>query len=334
MSSTTADLSLNVPGAPLLHFEHFNFDHTSPALVTLFYSGLLSCTPDPGRTPLHSTTLWMNIGPCQIHLPLRPQANRLDGSVGLVIDPLAFSQLPSRLADLLTLDAVKGTRVALTQARLPLTDPRAELLMGVWGLEATGDGIEYYQATCPWGNLFDVFPASPAGTDATAERIGLAYGRIEVPTSAPLAGIAHYYSHYFLTPATVVQSTEPTAVVTVSPTQRLFFVHSPSLPPTPPYPSWHYCVYVADYWGVFERLEKDGLVVALDDRSDHVTDWKGAAGMKQFRALEMKGEDGSVVWGVEQEIRCAPHRHYRRKLFNEPQPMPREIEAELKKQGF
>src|SRR6185437_8697127 len=69
MASSTLDDSMNIAGPPLLHFEHFNFDVPSPHLASLFYSSLLSCTLDPGRTALHSTTLWMNLGICQIHLP-------------------------------------------------------------------------------------------------------------------------------------------------------------------------------------------------------------------------------------------------------------------------
>ena len=334
--SSVPDLSMNVPGPSLLHLEHFNFDVPSPALAQLFYSTLLSCTLDDGRTPNSSTTLWMNLGHCQFHLPQRPTANRLDGSVGIVIDPAHWSELPQRFDQLRSLNVVKGTQVAMEKALLPVEDVKAALLDEVWGVAGGDEGVEYYRVTGPWGNVFDVFPGRADGEEGLdRDSRGIAYGRIEVPAASSLDGIAEYYAKYFDTPTTVLRTTaasnSATAVVTVSPRQRLLFVHNAALPATAPYPSWHYCAYVSDYHGVFHRLLQDGLVVALEDRSDYVTDWDAAVKAKQFRALSMKGNDGAVVWGVEQEIRCGKHRHFRRALVNERQPMPLEAKVTLDK---
>ena len=330
-STTSPDLfindpSMNIPDPSILHLEHFNFDQPCPPLAQLFYCAVLGCTPDPGRTALHSTTLWMNLGHTQFHLPLKPHPNRLDGSIGIVIPSQHYTQLPSRLTELLALPIAHSTLISLTPSRTPVTSPQADLLLSQWHLHPSGDGIDHLRVTCPWGNAFEVYPSSSPSPSPSS--IGIAYGRIHVPPTAP-AGIAHYFSTHFRTPTTLLPSPHPTAAIHTSPTQRLFFEADPSAPSTPPYPSWHYCLYLSDYSGTFQRLVREDLVRAIEDRSDFVTDWKGAKEGAQFRALEMKGEGGEVVWGVEQELRSGKHRHYMRKLLNEPQTRPRDMAADL-----
>ena len=392
------DSSLDMPGpSSILHLEHFNLDQPCSPLAQLFYSAVLSCTPDPGRTALHSTTLWMNLGSSQMHLPLRAQANRMDGAIGLVISPQHYDELPSRMRELQALPIAQSSLLSVTRCRAPLASPHVQLLLSHWHVRASGegesdgegdgggdaggdgdcegdsdgdgdghgdghgDGVEHLRVTCPWGNAFEVFAAASTPTSATSSpfptastsscsasstsptissspspdtaTVGLAYGRIHVPASAP-AGIARYFSHYFHTPTSLQHTADGAcAVVQTSDTQRLLFQSHPAAPPTPPYPSWHFCLYLSQYCATFHRLLRDGLVRALDDRSDYVTDWKGAKDSRQFRALEMRGggeeEGGQVVWGVEQELRSGQHRHYMRQLLNEPQKRPAAMAAEL-----
>jgi len=208
--------------------------------------------------------------------------------------------------------------------------------------------FSYCEITDPNGNIFDVYclskdtekqqPEAPEEKKA-ADKIlpdggpgisgpGIAYALIRVHPNA-LNAIQHYYSTYFQTPTVRHTLTNSTIIeVTVGLTQRLFFSahHDPDHTEADyEYdPSWHYCIYISAYSETFHRLLADDLIAAFDDRSDHVLTWDSALATKQYRGYHIVDDEAprTIRLKIEQEIRAASHKHYGRKLINEPQLMP------------
>ena len=249
--------------------EHVNVTVPDQRPATIFYLSGLGLTRDP-YLMAGIENMWVNVGRSQFHLPARgPQVLR--GHVGIVLPDLGA--LEERLAKVAPLLA--ETRFAW-EAR---------------------DGV--VEATCPWGNRYRCHAPSPEFGDTD---LAIAYVAFDVPAGTA-RGIARFYREILEAHAVVEGAAgAETAVVSVSPTQRLRFRETTRA--LPPYDGHHIQVYVSDFSGPHRRLLERGLVTEESDEYQY-----------RFRDL-VDPESGKVLFTIEHEVRSLTHPLYARPLVN------------------
>ena len=216
----------------LVLLEHVNVTQADQAPTTLFWVLAMGGTRDP-YLMVELDNMWVNFGRTQVHLPTRPPAQVLRGTIGFVVPSLdelraRFERVAPRLA---------GTRFAWRES---------------------GGVIE---ATCPWGNRVRCHPPAPEFGDRV--QLGLAYVAFDVPPDAA-AGIARFYTSIIGSPGRLTtRGGAPAAHVPVGRGQALWFVETDAA--TPAYDGHHVQVYLADFSGPYRRLLERGLITLETD---------------------------------------------------------------------
>jgi hypothetical protein len=258
-------MALNTTTGNIVALEHVNVMVPDQLVATLFYVTGLGLTRDPYMmTGL--TNMWVNVGRNQFHLPTGP-AQRLRGHVGIV--------MPDRAALL--------RRLAAVEPRLKET------------LFAFHEESDHVAVVSPWGNRLRCFEP---GRRFGRVQLGMPYVEFEVPTHAA-AGIARFYQEILGAPSTVSEGAAHVAIVD---DQSLIFRETDEA--LPGYDGHHVQVYVSDFAGVRERLDRLGLVT--EDNGPH-----------QYRFTDIVDlERRTPLFTVEHEIRSMTHPLRARPLVN------------------
>lgn len=213
----------------IVHLEHLNLRVPDQILATQFYVSALGLTRDP-YLMTGTDNMWVNAGRTQFHLPLGAQAQRMRGTVSLVI--------PGRAA---LLQRLQRAARDLAHTAFQVDASRPDLVA----------------VHCPWGNLLHCH--SPA-----SERFaGVGLGLVQLDFNVPLGsaeGIARFYREVFATPAVTARSQQGAWVtrVKVGVGQALVFTESSA--ELPAYDGHHLQIYVADFSGPHRRLQALGAI--------------------------------------------------------------------------
>ncbi|HEX2386423.1 MAG TPA: hypothetical protein VHL99_07660 [Candidatus Binatia bacterium] len=249
--------------------EHLNVTVADQPQAILFYVVGLGLTRDPYLT-VGLDNMWVNVGEQQFHLPTRG-AQRFAGHVGLVIpDPEHLEQRLQSIAE----------RLAGTKFK--------------WSRE---DG--YIAATCPWGNHFRCYtPEEKFGDTA----LGIPYIEFLVRRGAA-EGIGSFYREVFRAPATIEKNGGlSSARIAIGRNQELIFRETDDA--IPPYDGHHVAIYVTNFSGPYEFLNRRGLVT--EDVRGH-----------QFRYQKIVDpETGATLHELEHEVRSFRHPLYQRGFVN------------------
>ena len=253
----------------LLAMEHVNVTVPDQALASTFYVSGLGLTRDPYMM-VGPGNMWVNVGRQQFHLPASdPQVFR--GQIGVVVPDL---------------DALQ-TRLARVQKRLAGTAFR-------WS--ATKNHVA---VTCPWGNRLRCHAPGPRFGDM---QLGLPY--VEIPVGPGTAeGICRFYRDVMRSPA-AAKKERGTAVahVRVGRCQTLRFRETPQS--IPAYDGHHIAVYVADFSGPHDFLERRNLITQESDEHQY-----------RFQAIA-DPDTGTLLCEIEHEVRSLFHPMYERELVN------------------
>src|SRR5215813_8774422 len=209
----------------ILMLEHVNMRVPDQRLATAFYIQGLGFTRDP-YIMVGIENMWINMGQTQFHLPTG-EPNVMRGHVEIVVPDL--EAMPARL------DAVRDY----------LKDTKF------------GYSVEdkYVAVTTPWGNRLRLVAAGPTYGDMT-----LGISSVEIPVETGHAkGIAHFYEKVLGTSAAVTPDAEGVAAhVKVGPRQEMVFRETAKA--IPAYDGYHVAVYITNFSGPHEWLDKHGLV--------------------------------------------------------------------------
>lgn len=253
----------------LLALEHVNVTVPDQALASTFYVSGLGLTRDPYMM-VGPGNMWVNVGRQQFHLPASdPQVFR--GHIGIVVPDL---------------DALQ-TRLARVEKRLAGTAFR-------WS--ATKNHVA---VTCPWGNRLRCHAPGPRFGDM---QLGLPY--VEIPVGPGTAeGICRFYRDVMRSPA-AAKKERGTAVahVRIGLCQTLRFRETPQS--IPAYDGHHIAVYVADFSGPHDFLERRNLITQESDEHQY-----------RFQAIA-DPDTGTLLCEIEHEVRSLFHPMYERELVN------------------
>jgi catechol 2,3-dioxygenase-like lactoylglutathione lyase family enzyme len=249
----------------IVGLEHVNVRIPDQQIATAFYVVGMGFTRDP-YLMVGLENMWINVGQQQFHLPTNT-AQVLRGVTGIVVPDLDV------LVEQLT--AVK------------------EKLAGT-AFDFSVDG-HHVLVTCPWGNRLRCHAPAPEFGDRT---LGVPY--VEFPVDPGTAeGIARFYRTVMGAGATVESGV---ARICVGPSQSLAFRETPGAKPG--YDGHHVAVYVSDFSGPHDRLEKLGLI------SEESNPY-------QYRFVTIADPDtGKPLFDIEHEVRCVTHPMYLRPLVN------------------
>ena len=253
----------------LLALEHVNVTVPNQALASTFYVSGLGLTRDPYMM-VGPGNMWVNVGRQQFHLPASdPQVFR--GHIGVVVPDL---------------DALQ-TRLARVEKRLVGTAFR-------WSATKSSVAI-----TCPWGNRLRCHAPGPRFGDM---QLGLPY--VEIPVGPGTAeGICRFYRDVMRSPSAVKK--ERGAAVThvcVGRCQTLRFRETSQS--IPAYDGHHIAVYVADFSGPHDFLERHDLITQESDEHQY-----------RFQAI-VDPDTGKLLCEIEHEVRSLFHPMYERELVN------------------
>lgn len=209
----------------IINFGHLNLTVPDQTLATAFYISGLGLTRDP-YISTGTNNMWVNVGRSQFHLPTAAAAQRLRGTIGLVVPDLDALEARLRAAG----KELGGTPFAF---------------------ERSGDAVA---ATCPWGNRFRVHAPDEArfGPFLTA----FAYLDFDVP-SGTVAGIARFYREIVGASVDVVAGDPPVACVQVGEKQYFRFREASVVPA---FDGHHVQIYITNFSGPYEKLAARGLI--------------------------------------------------------------------------
>jgi hypothetical protein len=249
--------------------EHLNVTVSDQPQAILFYVVGLGLTRDPYLT-VGLDNMWVNVGEQQFHLPTRG-AQRFAGHVGIVIpDPEHLEQ---------RLESIRE-RLAGTKFK--------------WSRE---DG--YIAATCPWGNNFRCYAPDERFGDMA---LGIPYMEFLVKRGAA-QGIGSFYQEVFRAPATIEQDGNLSAArIAIGRNQELVFRETNDA--IPPYDGHHVAIYVANFSGPYEFLNRRGHIT--EDVRGH---------QFRFQAI-VDPESGATLHELEHEVRSFRHPLYQRGFVN------------------
>ena len=121
---------------------------------------------------------------------------------------------------------------------------------------------DYVEATCPWGNKFRLY--EPDEERFGAINLGMPYVEFTVPEGTA-NGIARFYRKVFYAPACVKENGEGRAAhVKVGHKQELVFRETDQK--IPEFDGHHLQVYVEEFSGPHDELEKRGLITEESDQ--------------------------------------------------------------------
>jgi len=254
----------------IVGLEHVNLRVTDQEPATDFYLAGLGLTRDPYMMP-GTNNMWVNVGKSQFHLP-KGDPNVLRGHIGLVV--------PS-LDDLCE--------------RLNTVKPRLE--GSKFDCRRTN---QYVEATCPWGNHFRLY--EPCAEKFGPVSLGMPYVQFDVPEGTA-DGIARFYREIFYAPTEIEENGDGRAArVSAGFGQCLVFRETDKK--IPEFDGHHLQIYVQEFSGPHEELEKRGLIT--EESSQH-----------QYRFEDIACLDsGKCLFKIEHEVRSITHPLYNRKLVN------------------
>ena len=258
----------------VVHLEHVNLRVPDQIIATQFYVSALGLTRDP-YLMTGVDNMWVNAGRTQFHLPVG-DAQRLRGTISLVMpDRSALLQRLHRLAP-----ALAHTDFAFEEHP------------------------DFVQLRCPWGNRLRCIQSDGKRFGGTV--LGITQIEFDVPPGSA-QGIARFYREVVATSATAATAgtdghAVPQATVQVGAGQSLVFRET-SLP-LPNYDGHHIQVYVADFSGMHQRLQK---LRAVSEESDQ----------HQYRFLDITDPTtGVALFRIEHEVRSMTHPLFARPLVN------------------
>jgi catechol 2,3-dioxygenase-like lactoylglutathione lyase family enzyme len=253
----------------ILMLEHVNVRVPDQRLATAFYIQGLGFTRDP-YIMVGVENMWVNMGQTQFHLPTG-EPNLMRGHVEIVV--------PDLEALTVRLESVRGL-LAGTKFAFTVED-------------------KYVAVTAPWGNRLRLYAAGPAFGDWT-----LGINHVEFPVKTGYAdGIARFYQQVMGAPAAVTPDADGAAAhVRIGQRQELVFRETAS--PIPDYDGYHVAVYIANFSGPHEWLDKHGLV------SEESQDY-------QYRFEKIVDPDTrEILCVIEHEVRSFTHPMFMRPLVN------------------
>jgi hypothetical protein len=247
----------------ILMLEHVNVRVPDQRLATAFYIQGLGFTRDP-YIMVGVENMWVNMGQTQFHLPTG-EANLMRGHVEIVVPDL--EALTMRLGTVK--DLLAGTKFACSMED------------------------KYLAVTTPWGNRLRLHAAGPSFGDWT-----LGISAVEFPVATGnAAGIARFYEKVMGAPSSVTPDPNGVAAhVRIGQRQELVFRETAG--PIPPYDGYHIAVYIANFSGPHEWLDKHGLI------SEESQDY-------QYRFEKIV-----VLCVIEHEVRSYTHPMFARPLVN------------------
>jgi hypothetical protein len=254
----------------IVNLGHVNTGIVDQGLSTVFYVLGLGLTRDPVIN-VGVNNMWINIGQSQFHLPTG-KAEVLRGTTGLVV--------PDREA---LLDR-------LAKVRKPLEGTQFDF-------RERNDGIE---TVCPWGNRITCH--SP--DEGRFGPVSLNMGYIEFDVRPGTAeGIARFYREIIGAAADVVAEHDcKRARVAVGMGQEFLFRETDA--PEQPFDGHHIQIYVADFFGPYQRLLDRGLI--FQESNQH-----------QYRFKDIIDLDAkTVLFTIDHEVRSMRHPFYGRELYN------------------
>jgi len=249
--------------------EHLNVTVSDQPQAILFYVVGLGLTRDPYLT-VGLDNMWVNVGEQQFHLPTRG-AQRFAGHVGIVIpDP---EHLEQRLESIR--ERLAGTKFKWSRKR------------------------DHIAATCPWGNNFRCYAPDERFGDMA---LGIPYMEFLVKRGAA-QGIGSFYQEVFRAPATIEQDGNLSAArIAIGRNQELVFRETNDA--IPPYDGHHVAIYVANFSGPYEFLNRRGHIT--EDVRGH---------QFRFQAI-VDPESGATLHELEHEVRSFRHPLYQRGFVN------------------
>lgn len=249
--------------------EHLNVQVSDQQQAILFYIVGLGLTRDPYLT-VGLDNMWVNAGEQQFHLPTRA-AQRFSGHVGLAVPEL--DSLEQRLKAI-------NERLAGTQFK--------------WSRESG-----HLSVTCPWGNHFRCYAPEDKYGDMA---LGIPYIEFLVKPGAA-KDIARFYQEVMRAPVGIEsESNLSIARVAIGRSQELIFRETGEA--IHPYDGHHVAIYVANFSGPYEFLQRRGLVT--EDARGH-----------QFRFQDIVDpETGAKLHALEHEVRSLRHPLYHRPFVN------------------
>ena len=253
----------------IVMLEHVNVRVPDQRTATAFYVQGLGFTRDP-YVMVGVENMWINMGQTQFHLPTG-EPNVMRGHVEIVVPDL--EALTTRLA------SVK------------------ELLAGT----KFGYSVEdkYVAVTTPWGNRLRLHAAGPSFGDMT---LGITH--VEFPVEpGRAAGIARFYEKVMGAPSSVTPDADGVAAhVRIGQRQELVFRETSA--PIPVYDGYHIAIYITNFSGPHEWLDKHGLI------SEESQDY-------QYRFEKIVDtETRDVLCVIEHEVRSYTHPMFLRPLVN------------------
>ena len=252
-----------------IHLEHVNVQVPDQRLATLFYITGLGLTRDP-YLMVSDSNMWANVGRSQFHLPTGT-AQVLRGHTGLVI--------PGRNALL--------DRLAAVAPKLAGT---------AFSFREHNDHVE---ATCPWGNRLRVH--EPDASRFGRITLGIPYVEFDVPAGTAKA-ISAFYPEIMDIPAELKNGDGTMARAKVGKDQYLQFRETTS--PQAEFDGHHVQIYITNFSGPYQRLQKRGLVSREDNQY-------------QYRFKDIVDlRSGKPLFTIEHEVRSATHPMYMRRLVN------------------
>jgi hypothetical protein len=249
--------------------EHVNVQVADQPQAILFYIVGLGLTRDPYLT-VGLENMWVNIGEQQLHLPTG-RAQHFSGHIALVVPDL--ERLQQRLGALQ--ERLKGTRFA-------------------WSRET-----DHIAVTCPWGNRFRCYAPEEKFGDMI---LGMPYVEFLVGPDAA-KGIVPFYEEVMRAPALLeTEGGFSIARVAIGRNQWLLFRETDQ--ELLPYDGHHIAIYVANFSGPYEFLNRRGLIT--EDVRNH-----------QFRFKDIVDrESGERLHELEHEVRSLRHPLYHRPFVN------------------
>ncbi len=249
--------------------EHLNVQVADQPQAILFYVVGLGLTRDPYLT-VGLENMWVNAGEQQFHLSTRA-AQRFSGHVGLVVPEL--EHMEQRLKSLE--ERLKGT-------------------LFEWSRDS-----DHVAVSCPWGNHFRCYaPAEKFGDMA----LGIPYIEFLVRPGAA-RGIARFYNEVMRAPSSLeAEKNLSTTRVAIGRNQQLIFRETEKK--IIPYDGHHVAIYVANFSGAYEFLNRHGLVT--EDVRNH---------QFRFQAI-VDPETGEKLHELQHEVRSLRHPLYHRPFVN------------------
>ncbi len=248
----------------VLSLEHVNLTVPDQGLAALFYVTGLGFTRDP-YIDFGTLNMWINLGEQQFHLP-KARAQKFRGHIGVVV--------PDR-TDL-------GKRLTFAGKSLGDSQFRWE------------EKDDHTLVICPWGNEIRAYePGRFESMD-----LGMPYIDMWVPPDTT-PGIARFYRQALGCPASAEGGR---AHVKMGYNQEMIFTETDA--PIAEYDGHHIAVYLANFSGPHEFLDKHGLVTEESDRFQY-----------RFQAI-VDPDSGETLTELEHEVRSMSHPMFHRPLVN------------------